>query len=33
MLRAGAGFWPALLAGCALTVLLYLITIWIMGRG
>jgi len=32
MLRAGAGFWPALLAGCALTVLLYLITIWVMGR-
>ncbi len=32
MLRAGAGFWPALLVGCALTVLLYLITIWVMGR-
>lgn len=32
MLRAGTGFWTALLAGCALTVLLYLITIWAMGR-
>lgn len=32
MLRAGAGFWTALLAGCALTILLYLITIWAMGR-
>ena len=32
MLRAGAGFWTALLAGCALTMLLYLITIWAMGR-
>ena len=25
MLKRGAGFWPALLAGCALTVLLYAI--------
>ena len=32
MVRAGTGFWTALLAGCALTVLLYLITIWAMGR-
>lgn len=32
MLRAGAGFWPALVAGCALTILLYLITVWVMGR-
>jgi hypothetical protein len=33
LLRAGIGFWPALLAGCALTVVLYLITIWVMARG
>jgi len=33
LLRAGIGFWPALLAGCLLTIGLYLITIWAMGRG
>lgn len=32
LLRAGVGFWPALLAGCGVTVMLYLITIWVMGR-
>lgn len=32
LLRAGFGFWTALLAGCALTVLLYLITVWAMAR-
>ncbi|WP_022704355.1 DUF3147 family protein [Pseudorhodobacter ferrugineus] len=32
MLRAGFGFWIALLAGCALTVALYLITVWVMTR-
>jgi hypothetical protein len=32
LLRAGVGFWPALLAGCAVTVVLYLITLWAMGR-
>jgi hypothetical protein len=32
LLRAGVGFWPALLAGCGLTIVLYLITIWAMGR-
>jgi hypothetical protein len=28
MLRHGVGFWPALLAGCALTILLYLLMAW-----
>jgi len=28
LLRHGAGFWPALAAGCVLTVLLYLVTVW-----
>lgn len=32
MLRAGIGFWPSLAAGCALTVLLYLITIRALAR-
>jgi hypothetical protein len=32
MLRAGAGFWTTLLAGCALTVLLYLVTAAIVAR-
>ncbi len=32
MLRAGIGFWPSLAAGCALTVALYLITVWALGR-
>jgi hypothetical protein len=31
-LRHGIGFWPAVLAGCALTFLLYLLTIGIAAR-
>ena len=32
LLRAGVGFWPALIAGCALTVLLYLVTVWALAK-
>jgi hypothetical protein len=32
MLRAGVGFWTTLLAGCTLTVLLYLVTAAIVAR-
>jgi hypothetical protein len=32
LIRRGAGFWPALLAGCALTVGLYLLMTWIGPR-
>jgi hypothetical protein len=32
MLRRGVGFWLALGIGCAITVLLYLATIWIAAR-
>lgn len=32
LLRAGAGFWPALAAGCALTVALYLGMVMILAR-
>lgn len=32
LLRQGIGFWTALLAGCALTVLLYLAMLWIGPR-
>lgn len=32
MLRAGTGFWPALAAGCALTVALYSLTSWLLTR-
>jgi hypothetical protein len=32
MMRSGIGFWIALLAGCALTVVLYLVTISIAAR-
>lgn len=32
LLRRGVGFWPALAAGCALTVCLYLLVIWIGPR-
>ena len=32
LLRHGISFWSALLAGCALTVLLYLATTWIAAR-
>jgi hypothetical protein len=32
MLRNGFGFWTALAACCALTVVLYLATVWILGK-
>ena len=32
MLRAGYGFWPALGLGCALTILLYLLVLWVASR-
>lgn len=32
LLRRGVGFWPALAAGCALTVGLYLVTLWVAPR-
>ena len=32
LLRAGINFWPSLAAGCALTVLLYLITVWVLAK-
>ena len=32
LLRHGTGFWPALIAGCALTFALYLVTIWALGK-
>lgn len=32
LLRHGVAFWPALLAGCALTVLLYLATVALAAR-
>lgn len=32
MLRGGIGFWPALIAGCALTSALYVLTAWILSR-
>jgi hypothetical protein len=32
MLRAGVGFWPALAASSALTVVLYFITAWALAR-
>lgn len=32
MMRTGVGFWPALLAGMALTVCLYLLTTWLLSR-
>lgn len=32
MLRQGNGFWPALAAGCTLTILLYLLTVIVAGR-
>jgi len=28
MLKRGAGFWPALAAGCALTIALYALMVW-----
>ena len=32
LLRSGAGFWPALAAGCALTVVLYVATVAVLAR-
>jgi hypothetical protein len=32
LLRQGVGFWPSLLAGCALTVALYLAMVWAAPR-
>jgi hypothetical protein len=32
LLRAGVHFWIALIAGCALTILCYLATIWLAPR-
>jgi hypothetical protein len=32
LLRRGVGFWPALAAGCALTILLYAATTWLGPR-
>lgn len=32
LLQRGWGFWPALVAGCVLTVLLYLAMTWASGR-
>ena len=32
MLRNGAGFWPSIVSGCVLTILLYLLTILIAAR-
>ena len=32
LLKRGIGFWPALLAGCLMTVLLYLLTSWALAR-
>lgn len=32
MLRTGIGFWTALAASCALTVVLYLLTVWVLAK-
>jgi hypothetical protein len=32
LLRHGVGFWPTLLACCALTFALYLVTVWLLGK-
>jgi hypothetical protein len=32
LLNRGLGFWPALAIGCALTIVLYLVMIWTLGR-
>jgi hypothetical protein len=32
LLRRGVGFWPAMAAGCVLTVLLYALTVWLAPR-
>ena len=33
LLKRGIGFWPTLVAGCALTIALYLCTGWLFSRG
>ena len=32
MLRAGIGFWPSLAASCAMTIALYLLTVWVLSK-
>jgi hypothetical protein len=32
LLRHGVGFWLTLAAGCALTIVLYLATVWVMDK-
>jgi hypothetical protein len=32
LLRHGLGFWPALAAGCVLTIVLYLLTVWTLAK-
>jgi hypothetical protein len=32
LLRHGAGFWVALAAACALTIVLYFVTVWALGK-
>ena len=32
MLRAGAGFWPSMGAGCVLTIVLYFVTAWTLAK-
>ena len=32
MLRGGVSFWASLAACCALTVVLYLVTVWVLGK-
>jgi hypothetical protein len=32
MLRAGIGFWPTLAASCALTIALYIVTVWVLEK-
>jgi len=32
LLRSGINFWPSIAAGCVLTVVLYLITVWALAK-
>jgi len=32
LLRHGVGFWPTLAACCALTIVLYLVTVWLLAK-
>ena len=32
LLKSGAGFWPSLAASCAVTVAVYLVMVWVLGR-